>query len=218
MIDKNQNWTITTFPMRFYTKNISILIFLVGFCGNSILAQKLFTKLQASKTGIDFENRIEDKKEHNILIYSNYYGGAGVGIGDLNNDGLQDIFFAGNLVEDKLYLNQGNLSFKDISESSGIIQDNDWSTSVVMADVNSDGWLDIYVTRELYDDAPGRRRNLLYINQKAAKSPQFKELAGNGALKILQEPDMPHSLIMIKMVIWTFFFLISLQIQAIILL
>ena len=169
--------------MRFYTIKISILIFLIGFCGNSLQAQKLFKKLPASKTGINFENRIEDKKEHNILIYSNYYGGAGVGIGDINNDGLQDIFFAGNLVKDKLYLNQGNLSFKDISKSSGIVQDNDWSTSVIMADVNNDGWLDIYVTRELYDDAPERRKNLLYINQKDANSPKFKEVAAEWGIE-----------------------------------
>ncbi|RMG75588.1 MAG: hypothetical protein D6722_00740, partial [Bacteroidetes bacterium] len=124
-----------------------------------------FSRLSQQASGIDFVNQLEDTPEHNILIYSNYYGGAGVGIGDLNNDGLPDLFFAGNLVADRLYLNEGSLHFRDISASAGIADDGTWSTSVVMADVNNDGWLDIYVTRELYDHQPQLRRNALYINQ-----------------------------------------------------
>ena len=72
--------------------------------------RKRFTLLDPLTTGVDFNNKIEDTKEQNILLYANFYGGAGVGVGDFNNDGLQDLYFAGNLVPDKLYLNQGNLN------------------------------------------------------------------------------------------------------------
>ncbi|MDC6366779.1 MULTISPECIES: VCBS repeat-containing protein [Flavobacteriaceae] len=108
---------------------------------------------------------INDTKEYNILKYANFYGGAGVGIGDFNGDGLQDLFFAGNLVPDRLYLNKGNLSFEDVTEQSGIIHDGGWSTGVTLADINNDGHLDIYVSRELHDENPEWRANLLYINK-----------------------------------------------------
>ena len=123
-----------------------------------------FTLLNSSFTNINFNNSVKDRKESNILLYANFYGGAGVGVGDFNNDGLQDLYFAGNLVPDKLYLNQGNLSFKDITTTAGIIDDGGWSTGVTVADVNNDGHQDIYVSRELYDDKPALRTNLLYIN------------------------------------------------------
>lgn len=124
-----------------------------------------FTLMAPTHTGVTFSNTVKDLKEHNILRYANFYGGAGVGIGDFNNDGLQDLFFAGNLVPNKLYLNQGNLQFEDATEASGIQDDGGWSTGVTIADVNNDGHLDIYVSRELYDDNPKWRTNLLYINQ-----------------------------------------------------
>ncbi len=137
-------------------------------CTNVARAQgdsdKRFTLLKSNKTGIDFVNKIKDSKTRNILIYSNFYGGAGVGVGDFNNDGLQDVYFAGNMVDDKLYFNQGNLKFKDVTKASGIKDDGGWSTGVTVADVNNDGFLDIYVSRELYDKKPQWRTNLLYIN------------------------------------------------------
>ncbi|WP_405410798.1 VCBS repeat-containing protein [Maribacter sp. Asnod1-A12] len=126
---------------------------------------KLFTLLKSEVTGIDFNNIVKDDPDKNIFAYANFYGGAGVGVGDFNNDGLQDIFFAGNMVPDKLYLNQGNLSFIDNSQQAGILNFDGWSTGVTVADINNDGHLDIYVSRELYDENPEWRRNLLYINK-----------------------------------------------------
>lgn len=125
---------------------------------------KLFTLLKPEETGIEFNNLIKDDKDKNIFAYANFYGGAGVGIGDFNNDGLQDVFFAGNMVPDRLYLNKGNLVFKDHTEKAGIKNLEGWSTGVTIADVNNDGFLDIYISRELYDENPEWRRNLLYIN------------------------------------------------------
>lgn len=125
---------------------------------------KLFTKLNPAQTNIHFNNEVKDTREQNILMYSNFYGGAGVGVGDINNDGLLDLFFAGNQVPDKLYLNKGGMTFEDITDKAGIIDNGGWSSGVLFGDVNNDGLQDIYVTRELYDHQPEVRRNKLYIN------------------------------------------------------
>ncbi|GJM33699.1 MAG: hypothetical protein DHS20C18_27000 [Saprospiraceae bacterium] len=125
---------------------------------------KQFVLLDAARTNITFNNKIEDTKENNILIYSNYYGGGGVGVGDINNDGLMDLYFAGNLVPDKLYLNKGNMVFEDITTKAGITDNGGWSSGVLFGDINNDGFTDIYVCRELYDDKPELRRNKLFVN------------------------------------------------------
>ena len=150
---------------------IDFLYFILSYY--SLSGQSLFTNLSADQTGVTFQNTITDEKAHNILIYSNYYGGGGVGIGDFNQDGLADLFFAGNQVGDQLYLNKGNLQFENITQKAGILNNGGWSSGVVLADVNNDGKLDIYVTRELYDDQPELRKNALYINKTAAKSNQL---------------------------------------------
>ncbi len=121
--------------------------------------------MPSSQTGIDFVNTVKDDTDKNIFLYANFYGGAGVGVGDFNNDGLQDLFFAGNTVPDKLYLNKGNLVYEDHTEAAGILDSEGWSTGVTVADINNDGYVDIYVSRELYDENSEWRKNLLYINK-----------------------------------------------------
>ncbi len=153
--------------MKIGSVNLYILFLLIG-CAVPLSGmsqdQHLFSLLDESYTGVNFINTIKDSKDRNILLYSNFYGGAGVGVGDFNNDGLQDLYFAGNIVPDKLYLNQGNLMFKDVTVKAGIQHDGGWSTGVTIADVNNDGNVDVYVSRELYDDKPDLRTNLLYLN------------------------------------------------------
>ncbi len=147
---------------------------IIFFIANASSQDKLFTMINPDQTGIHFSNDLIDTKENNVFLYANFYGGAGVGVGDFDNDGLDDLFFAGNLVDDKIYKNLGNLKFQDKTPNSGIINDNSWSTGVTVADVNNDGLLDIYVSCELYDDQPKLRTNKLYINKG---NFEFDELA-----------------------------------------
>ncbi|GAA4273078.1 VCBS repeat-containing protein [Aquimarina gracilis] len=105
----------------------------------------LFTKLTSEETHIDFINSVHNTKDFNIFTYRNFYNGGGVAIGDINNDGLPDIYLTANQKENKLYLNKGNFQFEDISISSKTTGKNAWSTGVVMVDINADGLLDIYV-------------------------------------------------------------------------
>ncbi|MCB9049242.1 MAG: VCBS repeat-containing protein [Lewinellaceae bacterium] len=122
-----------------------------------------FTLINGKYSGITFSNEVQDQKDFNILTFRNYYNGGGVAIGDLNNDGLNDIFFTANMQPNRLYLNKGGFKFEDISESAGISGTGYWSTGVTFADVNADGWLDIYVCNS-GDISGGNRANELYIN------------------------------------------------------
>ena len=123
----------------------------------------LFTLLSASKTGVDFINNVENQKDFNIFKYRNFYNGGGVAIGDINNDGLADIYLTGNMDANRLYLNKGNMTFEDISESAGVTGSKPWSTGVLMVDVNADGLLDIYVSNA--GNLEGNNHdNDLYIN------------------------------------------------------
>ncbi len=151
--------------LRLYISYIlPIVIGMFPYCLEGQSKEALFKLLSPETTNVQFQNNITDEKEHNILMYSNYYGGAGIGVGDFNKDGLIDLFFAGNLVSDEIYFNLGDLKFQETNKQSGITDNGGWSSGVVVADVNNDGWPDIYVTRELYDDRPDLRKNVLYIN------------------------------------------------------
>lgn len=114
-------------------------------------------------TGIDFVNTVVDQRKENCFLFRNFYNGGGVALGDLNNDGLADVFLTSNAGFNKLYLNKGNLKFEDISKKAGIIEDDKWNTGVTFADVNGDGWLDIYVCSSGHMET-GNRKNKLYIN------------------------------------------------------
>ncbi|HMG93181.1 MAG TPA: VCBS repeat-containing protein [Chryseolinea sp.] len=124
---------------------------------------KLFEEQLTEKTSIDFENKVVQNGENNVLNYPYYFNGGGVAVGDINNDGLQDVYFSGNIVPNKLYLNKGNFQFEDITEKAGVAAREGWKTGVTMCDVNQDGLLDIYVCRSAMGDSV-LRKNLLFIN------------------------------------------------------
>ena len=122
-----------------------------------------FVALDSSKTNIKFINKVNDQEEFNINTYRNFYNGGGVAVGDINNDGLLDIYFTSNMGENKLYLNKGSLSFEDITANANVEGNRAWHTGVTMADVNGDGWLDIYVCNS-GDVQQKERGNELFIN------------------------------------------------------
>ena len=126
---------------------------------------KLFTLLDPSSTGVGFENRLTETEEFNMIDYLYFNNGGGVAAGDINNDGLADLYFSASQGPNRLYLNRGNMEFEEITEKAGVAGRGDWSTGVTMADVNGDGWLDIYLC-QLGDYKGMEGRNQLFINQK----------------------------------------------------
>lgn len=123
----------------------------------------LFSLVASSQSNITFTNKVVNQKDFNIFKYRNFYNGGGVAIGDINNDGLSDIFLTANMEENKLYLNKGNMVFEDITEKAGVAGNKPWSTGVVMVDINADGLLDIYVSNA--GNMEGENHNNdLYIN------------------------------------------------------
>ncbi|WP_162051912.1 VCBS repeat-containing protein [Pontibacter pamirensis] len=142
-------------------------------------AETLFSLLPAAQTNISFSNTIQENPYGNILAYQYFYNGGGVAVGDINNDGLQDIYFSGNMVANRLYLNKGNMQFEDITVPAGVAgRPNNWKTGVSMADVNGDGLLDMYLCYS-GNMPPEARANQLFINQgpDANGVPKFAEQA-----------------------------------------
>ncbi|MBK7410792.1 MAG: VCBS repeat-containing protein [Saprospirales bacterium] len=142
----------------------------------------LFTSLPATATGLDFVNDVREDvtSEFNVLSYEYYFNGGGVGVGDLNNDGMQDVVLTGNTSPNKLFLNKGNMQFADVTEQAAINQGKQWSNGVTLADVNGDGWLDIYISQGGPQADPKVRKNLLFINNGLAEGstvPTFTEKA-----------------------------------------
>lgn len=140
-----------------------ILIFTNCSKNNSENKDALFTKLDPASTGINFVNEVKNGPEMNIFKYRNFYNGGGVAIGDINNDGLADVYFTSNLGTNKLYLNKGNFKFQEISKTAGIEGTKSWSTGVVMVDINGDGLLDIYVCNA-GNTKGDNQKNELFIN------------------------------------------------------
>jgi hypothetical protein len=139
-----------------------LLIALLFFSCNNKKEKTLFTLVKNSN--VDFTNSLTETKTFNVFNYRNFYNGGGVAIGDINNDGLPDLFFTSNQGANKLYLNKGNMKFEDISAKAGFKEKKQWSTGVVLADVNDDGWLDIYVCNAGSMLDSSLRRNQLFIN------------------------------------------------------
>ena len=153
------------------------LIFFLACSGNEdkkSMNENVFDVVDGQFSGITFANNLNEKGALNIIEYLYYYNGGGVAVGDIDGDGLEDIFFSGNQTPDQLYLNKGGLKFENITAKAGIKPLNTWSTGVNMDDVNGDGLLDIYICKVAMSDNLPEEHNLLYINQG---NGTFKELS-----------------------------------------
>lgn len=162
-----------------FTRSLALYLISAGLlysCASK--KQQLFRLLSPDQSGIHFSNTILENDSINILDYEYVYNGSGIGIGDFNKDGLPDIYFAGNMVSNRLYLNRGNMHFEDITTQAGVNGQGKWCTGVSVTDINADGWPDIYVCASRNTD-PLQRKNLLYINKGIDKNgfPVFNEEA-----------------------------------------
>ncbi len=155
----------------------SILLLLTIFLVSCSKSPR-FQLISSKHSGVDFQNTITESDTFNVMTYEYIYNGAGVGVGDLNNDGLQDLVFAGNMVSPRVYLNLGNFRFKDITANFEGLTNDEWYSGVSVVDINNDGWPDIYLTATANKD-PHKCKNRLWVNQgmKNGQGPFFKEMA-----------------------------------------
>ena len=162
---------------------------LIGCKTNS----KKFVKLDPAKTNITFANTISENDSINVFELANIYNGGGVGVGDFNNDGLQDLYFTGNMVPNKLYLNKGNMRFEDVTAESKTDGNGIWSRGVAVVDIDNDGKMDIYVCATSKKN-PLERRNILYVNQGLDKNgvPVFKNMAQEYGLADTTQSTMAY--------------------------
>ncbi|RMF27923.1 MAG: RNA-binding protein, partial [Bacteroidetes bacterium] len=163
--------------MRSYTICPVVLAVLFAFTSCSH-RETLFRLVPPDDSGVEFRNVIQEDEFFNILNYEYLYNGGGVAIGDFNNDGWQDLYFTGNMVGNRLYLNRGDLRFEDVTEKAGVAAAGKWSTGVAAVDINADGLLDLYVCASTLSK-PEDRANLLFLNQgpDAEGIPTFREAA-----------------------------------------
>ena len=163
---------------------LSIIPFIFSACekpgeeGYVAPENPLFETLMAAETGVDFSNEVEDGEEFNVLSYRNFYNGGGVAIGDINGDGLDDLYFTANQGPNRLYLNQGDLKFSELTDAGGAAGAMSWSTGATILDVNADGRMDIYVCNS-GDPSGGKRSNELFINTGVSTEgiPTFEDQA-----------------------------------------
>ena len=156
---------------------IGLFYLITGCQPEATILPPLFETLTADRTHIDFENTLTSTNEFNIYKYRNYYNGGGVGVGDVNNDGLLDIYFTANLLPNRLYLNRGNFVFEDVTDTARVGGSRAWSTGVAMVDVNADGWLDIYVCNS-GDVAGDNKQNELFVNNRDGTFTEQAEAMG----------------------------------------
>ena len=155
-----------------------LLIVLWALFSFSCKRRTLFEQISSSHSGIHFNNLITESDSINAIDLVNIYNGGGVGVGDFNGDGLPDLYFTGNMVPSRLYLNKGDFKFEDVTDKAGVNGAGRWARGVAVVDVNNDGLPDIYVCNTIYKDSL-KRQNLLYINQGKDKDgiPRFKDMA-----------------------------------------
>lgn len=172
--------------MRFFTIKSILRLCVCAVCiiqADPVYPQQdstLFTRLVPGLTGVEFSNRLTETNELNIITYEYFFNGGGVAIGDINNDGLPDLYFSGNMVPNRLYLNKGEMVFEDITGKAGVACEKGWKTGVSMVDINGDGWLDIYVCYSGMGNEKSRR-NQLFMNQG---NLTFREKAGQYQLDL----------------------------------
>lgn len=159
----------------FVNSFVVFVVFLAVGCNRD--PQSLFVLRDKWETGIEFENTIFESDTFNVFEYDYIYNGGGVAIADFNNDSLPDIFFTGNMVPNRLYLNQGNLRFRDVTKEAGVNLPGRWNSGVTVVDINNDGWMDLYVCATMHTDST-KRANMLFVNQGATDGiPRFTEEA-----------------------------------------
>ena len=155
----------TTMPRvfnRLFHRIVLIFLVLLTAC-SSPKKDTLFERMDNKTIGVNFENTVKNREDFNIFNYRNFYNGGGVAVGDINNDGLPDLYFTANMGSNKLYLNKGNWQFEDITDKAGVGGNGKWGTGVVMVDINSDGLLDIFVCNAGYQKGIRQEKDL-YIN------------------------------------------------------
>ena len=153
---------------------LSILLVFIFSCQVKDKNPRMFTLLSSNETNIHFTNDVEENLYFNFINYAYIYNGGGVAVGDINNDGLEDLYFTSNQASNKLYLNKGDFKFKDITKNAQVTDEKGWTTGVTMIDINNDGWLDIYVCKSGSLESHQERKNKLFINQR---DNTFKESA-----------------------------------------
>ena len=164
MPDCKQNGNPTGMSLRMLRLLGCLAIAVFSLSCSEEVEVKLFTEMHGDSTGIHFVNQLSFDEDFNVYTYRNFYNGGGVGIGDINNNGLVDVFFTANMSSNKLYLNKGNFKFEDITANAGVAGSQSWSTGVSMADVNGDGWLDIYLCSSGKVEGDSNKHNELFIN------------------------------------------------------